>query len=175
MVAMKFSGNNPPQDETDPPVTKEIMAEAAVWIAMLHGPNRSPKMERDFREWQASSAAHRKAFERTTDVWEMVGRLRVQDAFAGVSARRSASDSDAIGGGYGANRKRRRWPLLMLVPASIVVALVVVRTSAGGADYVTKVGEQQLVVLDDGSRMTLNTNTEVHVSLGKTRRSVEVK
>ncbi len=172
---MRAASNNPSRDDTDPPVTKEIMAEAAVWIAMLHGPNRSPKMERDFREWQASSAAHRKAFERTTDVWEMVPRIRVQDAFAGVSSSRAASGFDADGGGYGLKRRRRRWPLLMLLPVTVVTALVFVRTSTGGTDYATKVGEQQLVVLDDGSRMTLNTNTQVHVSLGKTLRSVEVK
>ena len=45
----------------------------------------------------------------------------------------------------------------------------------GSEDYATQVGEQRLVVLDDGSRMTLNTNTRVHVSLGSKQRSVEVQ
>ena len=41
--------------------------------------------------------------------------------------------------------------------------------------YATKVGEQQLVVLDDGTRMTLNTDTRVRVEIGPDLRSVNVQ
>lgn len=49
-----------------------IAAEAAVWIARLHGPLRSRQMERRCLEWQSRSEAHRVAFERCTATWEEV-------------------------------------------------------------------------------------------------------
>ncbi|MBL8304431.1 MAG: DUF4880 domain-containing protein, partial [Ideonella sp.] len=66
-------------------MTKEIAAEAAVWIARLHGPSRSRQMELDCLAWQARSAAHRLAFERCTDTWEAVAGISVADAFAAVA------------------------------------------------------------------------------------------
>jgi transmembrane sensor len=53
---------------------------AAVWIARLHGPDRSTQMERECLAWQARSEAHRVAFERCTDTWQDV---------AGVGERRT--------------------------------------------------------------------------------------
>ena len=41
--------------------------------------------------------------------------------------------------------------------------------------YGTGVGEQQLVVLDDGTRMSLNTDTHVRVEFGPSLRSVNVQ
>ena len=188
---MKAPGNDTPQgrpqgasqgtsqataaDAANLPVTPAIAAEAAVWIARLHGPSRSPKMEREFRAWQARSAAHRTAFERTTDVWEAVPRIRLQDAYASASSRAARSAGHAAGGGYQGKGARRRWPLLALVPVMVVAAALLVRYSVTGDSYATAVGEQHLVVLADGSRMTLNTNTKVRVSLGASQRSVEVQ
>jgi transmembrane sensor len=43
-----------------------------------------------------------------------------------------------------------------------------------GDTYSTRVGEQRLVVLADGSRMTLNTSTEVRVRLTQAQRAVTV-
>ena len=53
----------------EPAVTREMAAEAAVWIARLHGPQRSKVLERECLAWQALSPAHRLAFERCTDLW----------------------------------------------------------------------------------------------------------
>ncbi len=50
-------------------MSPRIAAEAAVWIARLHGPDRSPQLERECLAWQAISPQHRLAFERCTDTW----------------------------------------------------------------------------------------------------------
>ncbi|WP_431257608.1 FecR/PupR family sigma factor regulator [Roseateles chitinivorans] len=52
------------------PPTPEVAAEAAVWIARLHGPDRSVQMERECLAWQSRSDMHRLAFERCTEVWK---------------------------------------------------------------------------------------------------------
>lgn len=147
-------------------VTQQIAAEASVWIARLHGPGRSPKMERDCLAWQARSAAHRLAFEKCTEVWEAVPGVRLADAYASAAQR---SDSEASVSRANSSR------LL-----SALAGLLVLGSGVGymamnrGEAHATKVGEQQVVLLDDGTRVTLNTDTMVHVEMGSTERSVKV-
>src|SRR6266480_7707352 len=50
-------------------------AEAAAWIAKLHGEERTAKVEMGFRRWLAASAAHRVAAEMASDVWTAAERL----------------------------------------------------------------------------------------------------
>ncbi|MBT9491825.1 MAG: FecR domain-containing protein [Paucibacter sp.] len=155
-------------------MTSEIAAEAAVWIARLHGPDRSPLMERECLAWQTRSAAHRLAFERCTDVWEAVPGVRLADAFASAAPRRSASGAAGAVGRM-AGLARRRWTFASMVAVLIAGAGVSIYLwDEGGAFYATKVGEQQLVLLDDGTRMSLNTDTQVRVKMDAARRMVKV-
>ena len=174
---MSARGRHASDGDAAPVVTPQIAAEAAVWIARLHGPSRSPKMERDFREWQARSAAHRLAFERSTDIWEAVPRIRVQDAFASAAMQAAASDTDGAGGrGWGrGSGLSRRWALLLALPALAAAAALFIVVQGRGEAYATQVGEQRQVLLDDGSRMTLNTDTQVRVRLGAKQRAIEVQ
>jgi transmembrane sensor len=151
-------------------VTREIAAEAAVWIARLHGPDRSPDMERECLAWQARSAAHRLAFERCTDVWEAIPGVRLADAYASAAAMGSVP-------GAAAAARSGRWHAL-------AVACAVCVSAAGGwgwhqwreaGVYATAVGEQRVVVLDDGTRMSLNTDTRARTRLDPALRFVEVQ
>ena len=157
-------------------LTREIAAEAAVWIARLHGPSRSARMERDCLAWQARSAAHRLAFERCTEVWQAVPQLSLADAYA---SGQSASSSD-----QGVARSRgKAWSRVgpMLVALVTVAALAALTAGAGlylarsDPDYVTAVGEQRSVVLVDGSLLSLNTDTRVDVDMTPALRSVRVE
>ena len=79
--------------------------------------------------------------------------------------------------------KVKRWRPALAAAASVLLATViglgvyVGRDSDGGASgnvlrYVTKVGEQKTVVLDDGSAVTLNTATELLVDMTDQHRRV---
>ena len=171
---MATSDKSASRGDAEPKVTPEIAAEAAMWISILHGPRRSPKMERDFREWQARSAAHRRAFEATTDMWEAVRGVKVSDAYASLSARPTSSGKSWSGGGDRWRIRRRRWPLLIALSLIVLGAAAYVRFLPRGDVYATRIGDQQQVTLDDGSRMTLNTDTRVRVNLRAESRNVEV-
>ncbi len=157
--------------EVDPKMAPEIAAEAAVWVARLHGPSRTPQMEREFRAWQASSPAHREAFERCTDVWEDIPRIGLAAAYEGGASARAASA-----------RSRRprfeaawRWITASVVAGAVAACAVLLLHWRGENAYSTKVGEQRLVVLEDGSRMLLNTDTRLRVDFGSAQRTVEVR
>lgn len=156
-----------------PTVTPQIAAEAAVWVARLHGPSRSRAMERDCLAWQARSAAHRHAFERCTDTWQDVQGVTLSQAFASASASASAS-APAPAAHPPTRRVFARWAVGLGVAGALMGAVWKIPPWPAEERYVTGVGEQQLVVLDDGTRLSLNTDTEVRVDLGRSRRTVHV-
>ncbi len=148
-----------------PAVTREILAEAAVWVTRLHGPARSRQMELDCLAWQARSAAHREAFEACTQTWMDVPNVTVANAYAAASQRGPA------GWGLGAGR----WALALGVAGMVVGAAAVWQQWSARGTHGTGVGEQQVLVLDDGTRLSLNTRTQVRVELGEAQRTVSLQ
>jgi transmembrane sensor len=82
-----------------PRVTREVAAEAALWVARLHGPSRSREMELQCLEWQARSAAHRHAFERCTETWMEVPNAARAAGFSTGGGGGPATDERWRGGG----------------------------------------------------------------------------
>jgi len=146
-----------------PRVTPEIAAEAAVWLVSLHGPDRNRAMEDEFRAWQAKSPAHGEAFEKTTDAWQAVPNTQAaRDHMAARAKRRARSTT-------------WRWAAAAACMSALVVGgAVLTRQWREQGLYATVVGEQRSVLLDDGTRMLLNTDTRLRVDYGAKQRTVEV-
>lgn len=155
---------NPP-----PSVTPEIAAEAAVWVTRLHGPDRSRQMEQECLAWQERSAAHREAFERCTDTWEGVPRVTLASAFA---ASRAKARQD-VGGFW--RSVPARWASVGVLVLAVIAGTAGYERWRDHGVYATGVGEQQVVLLDDGTRLTLNTDTQVRVDLQAAQRTVVVR
>ena len=150
-------------------VTPEIAAEAAVWIARLHGPQRTQAMERECRKWQSRSAAHRLAFERCTEIWQAVPQVSLSDAYASAAMPQRVDDlADRA-----ARRTRRGWLWsgVLVLTASLGAVL---HGWHAEPTYLTGIGEQRSVMLADGTRLSLNTDTRVDVSLSAQERRVTV-
>jgi transmembrane sensor len=148
-------------------VRPEIAAEAAVWVTRLHGPDRSRRMERECLAWQARSAAHREAFERCTDTWEDVPRVSLANAFA-------ASGHDArVAFGFWSGRVR--WIAALGGVVLVVLGIIGHARWDDRNEFATGVGEQQQVLLGDGTRMTLNTETRARVDFDSQERAVSVE
>ncbi|HEX6866718.1 MAG TPA: FecR family protein [Caulobacteraceae bacterium] len=140
------------------PQSPSVRAEAAAWVARLQGPNRDAEAERAFRRWMEADPAHAAAFDRATAVWEGIG-----GAAAGMD----------VGPGEVARQKTRRRAMATMMAATLV--------AVGGGwlalrdpVYVTKVGEQRSVRLEDGSLLALNTDTKVVVHYTKGERDLRL-
>ena len=148
-----------------------VAAEAAVWVARLHGPSRTARMEQECLQWQARSAEHRWAFERCTETWQEVGGLTLA-ALAGAFPDGADLSARETARGMKRRMNRRMWA----VAATGGVALL-----CGGflltdpERYETGVGERRTVVLKDGSRISLNTASRIHVRWTPSRRIVELE
>jgi transmembrane sensor len=137
-------------------------AEAAAWVARLHGPDHTIQLDRGLRRWLDASAAHQAALEAMTAAWEASGNLR-RAPFPRESRWQRAGYRDGF----------LRSALAVAVLSAVVVgALFYVRQDAGIS---TGIGEQRLVSLDDGTRVFLNTSTRVVVKYNQNIRKVILK
>jgi transmembrane sensor len=138
-----------------------VRAEAAVWVARLHGANRTREVEAGFRQWLSEDPERGVAFELLTDTWEKSARLR----------RRP---SEVIA------RLERPGFRLSFSRAGLAAVAIAVVAAIGTAFYLhtdgvaTGIGEQRTLALEDGTRVYLNTNSRVVVHYEKVARRVEL-
>jgi len=137
--------------------THTVRAEAAAWLARLRSEERTADDEKGFRAWLAESEAHRAAFELTNGVFEMAG-----------AARRAVVRAEVP-------RVTRRHVLrtgVALAAASVAGIAIYLRS---GTTYATEIGEQRDVSLEDGTRVRLDTDSEIRVSMNDERRRVQLR
>lgn len=126
-----------------PRVPDSLIAEAGVWIARLHGPQRDESTEQGFRQWMRTSPDHARAFELASGVWEDAQLL------SRVAYRSEARARQPFRGGVAGTA--------IALCASIIVAVLLLQSSA----VTTGVGEQRSLTLEDGSRVFMNTDTRI--------------
>lgn len=142
------------------PVAPQRLAEAGVWISRLHGGARSRAMENGLRRWLHEDPENARAFELATDVWDDAEKLR-----RFVSIKQTVRVTS-----------RPRWNGLVAAGAFgvlMVVAGLVLFQQLGV--ITTAIGEQRQVVLQDGTRVFLNTDTRIAVKYDEATRRVELR
>lgn len=138
---------------------RKARAEAAAWLARLHGSNRTPALEEGLRHWLAEDPQHAREFELATDVWNETG------SHPGRLPRRRPRPAVA-------------WVLIPSLSAAVAALLLgswwLVHT-LGSTFLSTGVGDQKTVILADGSRITLNTDTQLSVQYRNATRIVTLR
>jgi transmembrane sensor len=135
-----------------------LRAEAAAWLARLRSEERTIEDERGFRAWLAESEDHRAAFELTNAIFEMAGAADQRLLPAHETSRVSRRHVLRAGAGFAA--------------ASMAGIVIYLRS---GTTYATELGEQRKVSLEDGTLVSLDTDTEVHVSMTHARRRARLR
>jgi transmembrane sensor len=136
----------------------DVRAEAAAWIARLRDERRG-SVEAQFRAWLDENEEHRRAFDRLTQVWEQAGKIRMRAGDVSVVRTRQSS-------------RFNRWAPSL---AAILILIAV------GAVYYwrdgmveTGVGQRQIRLLRDGTRVVLNTDTRIEVNYDQHLRRVRL-
>ncbi len=154
------------------PNLKAIEEEAALWIARLDGRETLPSAEvAALKDWVSRSPQHREALERMSLLWggmACLDDLNYLDNDPGLVPAALA-------------RKPAKWWVASTIAASLVIAafsavfLTQTRQSLQqSGHYATAVGEQETILLSDGSKIILNTNSEITVDLDLNRRSINL-
>jgi transmembrane sensor len=167
--------------------SEQIEAAAAAWFAKRESGDWSAADQAQLEDWIGTSTAHRIAFIRLTTAWERSGRLSALGAGVPpgtIPARDSWSFSAASTAPAAVIRgvhtlPRSRFPRLMPAIAALLVAV----TAAGAIwyfstnranSYSTAIGAVAAVPLSDGSKVTLNTDSRIHVALDSTTRRIKL-
>jgi transmembrane sensor len=142
--------------------SRNVDADAAVWLARLHG-DEAGAVRPALDAWLAESPAHAEAFGRANETWAILPRA----ARYGREEIRPRPE------------RARPW---VLYPAALAACLLLVvgfgafwwSLSDAGA-YATRPGEQKVATLADGSRIALNTDTRVDVRFSDARRQIQLE
>lgn len=145
----------------NPDARRAARAEAAAWVIRLHGPERSPELEAGLRKWLAADPEHARQFERVTDVWDAGSRVPI----GGLPRVRGSWRSQAARGWAAA---------AAIVLVCIGVGWLVLGPMRPGTLYRSRMGELRLVQLKDGSRISLDSGSEIRVVYSDTERRVQL-
>lgn len=134
---------------------------ASGWLERAHAGNWGEQDQAELDAWLAASSAHRAAYWRLEDAWSQAARL---SALRAPEVQRSA--------------ERRVLPILART-AAVVIACAVAGIigmkyflSPEARTYATGLGGHKIIVLPDGSRIELNTNTLLRVAATADKRTV---
>lgn len=123
-----------------------ISSEAQDWLILLTSGRATVADARALREWCAQSPEHASAFERAKGLWQ-----QLQPAAAQTLAPRHFGRRAFLGGAIAASAA------FFLIRATVPGGF-----SGLGADYVTEVGEQRRIDLENGLSLELNTQTRIN-------------
>ena len=171
-------------DAGDQGTSPEIAA--AHWSENLRNGGDDPIVRRAFQAWYDLSDAHAEAFARIEAARERVAN--VADTPALMALRNETLNRVAL--------RRQRWPRVALAMAASLVAAMAGLLAFTGAPwqelpgslfegarlalngetlYRTAVGERLVVTLDDGTRLTLNTDSRLVVGFQPDRRDIRMQ
>ncbi|MDF0546581.1 FecR domain-containing protein [Sphingobium sp. H39-3-25] len=146
---------------------------ASAWCLRLsEGPLASAE-QRAFDAWLDEDPNNLPAFERSVGVWQRYGEASTAPEFIEVRERALATFR---------RRNRQRWTrrgpgwrVISSIAASIVLILLASLWYQAQPDtYRTGVGERRIVMLDDGSRVSLDAATELDVRMRRDRRELNL-
>jgi transmembrane sensor len=150
---------------------------AAAWIARRDSGEWSEADAAAFNEWLAASPGHRVAYYRLNAAWQETGRLQALVGNTSTTNANAQPQPQPVPKRPQISERQLRWrALAAALVLAVGVSLVVFKaTNVPRGTHVTVVGGMQSVPMVDGSRVLLNTNSQVSIALNEHERRVELK
>jgi len=154
-----------------------IVEEATAWFVRMTSDRVSETDRRAFRAWLDRDPEHHAAYAEAEALWSMLADIPDPREASGTWSRLSGVAHRRGADVRAWHRRRPRQAAAMA--ASLLMAGLLGLWTVGGmdglrADHSTAVGETREIVLTDGSRVHLNTDTALSVDLGHGCRCVEI-
>lgn len=144
-----------------------IEAAGSRWLAARDGAGED-FADAEFNRWLEADIRHRVVFLRLESHWQRSDRL------CNLRPLDRSIDADLL-------RPRpalRNWPVAAAAAALLLVmaaaGFMAIAQGFGWQHYETRIGGLSRIVLEDGSVVDLNTNSEIHVRLSGTKREVRL-
>lgn len=168
-----MSYTNDEQLGRNDPQRNAIKAAAADWMMRIMAPGCPDAVRAEFEDWYHADNRHSLAYEQCKVLWLMSKHLEQDPEITQAlqQSRHSSARSHITH-----RQKPRMWSGLAAAACLLLVGLTVLLNPASTPEvkYVTRVGEQHLIQLPDGSSALLNTDSEIRVSFSRARRSIQL-
>ncbi|MFC3121376.1 FecR family protein [Agaribacter flavus] len=157
--------------------TEITQAEASEWFARLKNEYKDPLVQVEFDQWINASESHRQAYEDVKQVYNDFGLVK-DEVFNDVadlidpnliSANTHEQSKQSVSTWYN-NMKYGMAASITLVICTLL--FVFTKTSPDPISYATTTGELNYFALEDGSKVNLNTNTQISVDYSAERRDI---
>lgn len=154
-----------------------VRHQAAAWFARLLADDVSERERSQFQHWLADDSRHRAAYERLEVLWSGFGAHAGTPEIA-AALRASGSKRQPAMGSW---RPARRRAVAYGAAATLLLAVI-----AGGGitwrarqivahTYSTTTGEQRTLMLEDGSQVTMDTDTRLSTTYSPTIRGLKLE
>lgn len=160
-----------------------IKEEAGLWIVRMDSRKLDDDEIQELREWVKRSDFHREYLLKLAANWDAMSVLRELGEMFPLPEKEETQTSHSAW----SRLNKRIWEILrspMGIAASGLASLLVAGSlllfhpeqmrGTSSEEYVTAVGERQSYTLEDGTVMSLNTNTRIQVNYTEARRSVSL-
>lgn len=160
-----------------------IKEEAGLWVVRMDSRQLDDNEIQELREWVQRSDFHREYLLKLAANWDAMSVLQELGKMFPLPEKEETQTTHSAWSGL----NKRIWEILrspLGIAASGLASLLVVGsllllgpeqiTGKSGEEYVTAVGERQSYTLEDGTVMSLNTNTRIQVTYSEARRSVSL-
>ena len=152
-----------------------IQEAAADWCARRIGGELSPRAEAEFQAWLRADPRHAREFETIRALWAESAETAEQPAIESLRAglREDWPESGAAGS-TSKTAPGRRWPAALAAGlAAAAIAVSWVSVNAPQPVFATERGEQRQVVLEDGTLVELDADTQIELAYdGRERRVI---
>lgn len=148
------------------PAIKDVEEQASQWIARLQADDVTADDRARFEAWRSAHPLHARTYDEVRVTW--------QQLIAAGRTVRAVSFGNAMQAGT--RRRKRRWPGVFAAAAMLACVMVAawwrLQTPTS---FETGIGEHASVVLSDGSRMELNSNSAVVVDYRRNARLINLE
>ena len=146
--------------------------QAINWVILLHSGNATEQDRKQAQQWQERSHSHQKAYIEAEQLWLDMGDAMLLPA---------SSQPITLPALKTEQPRKIIYPTTRLIPfaaaAVLLLAILYPYFSFSDywlSDYRTAVGEQKNIVLSDGSRILLNTDTAISVQVDPSQRNIKL-
>ncbi len=151
---------------------QSVSDQATAWFARLQADDVTAVEQAQFKHWYRKSREHAKAYDKIRQLWELLEApgKRVHTL---LEAEQSALKRPPLSGRQPSYARR-----LTALPVLILTVLLSYQLPKHyqnwQSDYHTVAGKQLTLVLNDGSRLTLNTDTALKVDFSASQRHIDL-
>ena len=144
-----------------------IRKEARYWLVRQQSGEMQAQERVAFEAWLSADDLHRQEFERVASLWGGMDEFRSRSFPAREAARRYRRTS-VFGSPF------LRFASAFTIVAAVALVIVLGPRSAPEEIHRTAKGERSAVTLADGSRIELNTDTELRVAYSRKARTIHL-